>query len=129
MTLDELSEAWNALRNDVYGRGLAAKVPPALAADFDRQYSAWRKALIHMPAAADMMASAYARKWVTKYRALKARVQKAGVKVTASLPQTPFEQGLVAVDTLSRNIALGAGIGGILLVGFFLASKVGRNGR
>lgn len=129
MTLDEISEAWNTLRNDVYGRGLASKLPPALAADFDRQYSAWRKALIHMPAAADMMASAYARKWVTKYRALKARVQKSGLPVTASLPQTPFEQGLAAVDSLSRNIALGAGIGGLLLVGFFLASKVGRNGR
>ncbi len=129
MELDELSEAWNTLRNDAIGRGVAPIVGPALAREFNAQYSAWRKALIHMPAAADMMASVYTRGWVAKYRRLRAKVSGSGVKVTSSLAQTPFEQGLVAVDKLGHNIAIGAGVGGVLLIAFMWATRRRGNGR
>jgi hypothetical protein len=42
--LDRLRDAWNQLRNDVLGRGLAppAHVPPALAEHVGVRYEAWR---------------------------------------------------------------------------------------
>lgn len=128
MNLDELSEAWNTLRNDALGQGVVPNVGPALAKEVAREYAAWRKALKHMPAAADMMASVYTRGWVTKFRRLRAKVKSSGVKVTAKLPQTPFEQGLIALDTFGRNIAIGAGVGGVLIIGFILATRGGRRG-
>ncbi len=123
MTLDELSAAWNDLRNAALGRGLAPNVPPALAANVDRQYKAWRKALIHMPAAADMLASAYTRDWVSKYRRLLARVQKAGAGPQNVLPTTPFELSTDALTVFSRNVAIGLGVAGAAMVLYFVATR------
>ena len=127
MTLDELSTAWNDLRNSALGRTTAPNVPPALAATVERQYKAWRKALIHMPAAADMMASTYTSHWVTKYRRLLAQVQKAGAGPKNVLPATPYELGIDALTTFSRNVAIGLGVGGAALVFYLIATK--RRGR
>ena len=123
MSLDELSAAWNDLRNAALGRGVAPNVPPALAASVDRQYKAWRKALIHMPAAADMMASAYTRDWVAKYRRLLARVQKAGAGPQNVLPTTPFEASTDFLTVFSRNVAIGLGVAGAAVVLYFVATR------
>ncbi len=128
MNLDELSEAWNTLRNDALGQGVAPKVGPALAKRVARDYRAWRKAMMSMPAAADMMTSVYTRKWVHRYRLLVQLVRDDGIKVTEPLAATPFEQTLSTVDTWGRNVAIGAGIGGILLIGFILATRGGNRG-
>ena len=129
MTLDELSEAWTTLRNDALGRGVAPNVKPALARNVELQYSAWRKALMHMPPAADMMASYFSRRWVMKYRKLRAQVKASGVTVTSTLPETTFETLLVKSDRFGQNIALGAGIGGVVLIGFMWATRRRGNGR
>ncbi len=129
MELDELSEAWNTLRNDAIGRGVAPIVGPALAREFNTQYSAWRKALIHLPAAADMMASVYTRGWVAKYRKMRAKVSASGVKATSDLARTPMELSLEALDKLAQNVAIGAGVGGVLLVAFMWATRRRGNGR
>lgn len=122
-SLDELSAAWNGLRNAALGRGTSPNVSPALAADVSRAYDEWREWLQHAPPIADVLAHAMAHNWVKRYRALVARVQREGQTPTDVLPVTSVEASLKVAEKLQSNIAwglVGTGVG----VALFFAGKL-----
>lgn len=98
--LDALSEAWNRLRNDVWGRGTTprAGVPLALANEVADRWTAWRawyeETRDSMWAALSGGYTAELDAWQRTYAALYAQVKAAGVATPTSpspiqLPQPP----------------------------------------
>jgi hypothetical protein len=100
MTLGELSEAWNALRNAAWGRGSTPTIEDhALANDVAEGWKAWRRYYEKAGFTDDFLPSVAASEWVDRYRALAARMADAGHPQLAAvaLPKTPFEQAASAV--------------------------------
>lgn len=125
MTLDELSTAWNDLRNSALGRGVAPNVPPKLAEEVERRWGMWRNALQGLPPAAQDWSQGYTWKWVKAYRRLLAKVQKAGAGPKNVLPETTFEQTADALTIFSTNVAIGLGVAGAATVLYFVATRRG----
>jgi hypothetical protein len=107
MKLQELSDAWNSLRNDVFGRGVVptTAVPKPLADRFANTYDRWRAWLGNAGVIDDVLADATAASWVSDYRALAADLAAAGVKITAPLPTTFGEN----VSSAAASAAVAAG--------------------
>lgn len=83
MKLQELSDAFNALRNDALGRGTTPLVSPLLAAKVANVYERWRTYLGNAGVLDDVFADVTAAGWVKQYQALAAEVQGEGKLKTA----------------------------------------------
>ena len=121
MTLEELSEAWNQLRNAALGRGITPLVSQALAAKVAERYAAWREYYTDPDFVQFGPADLSASSWVTEYRTLAARVKAEGIKLTYELPTTLPEHAGVVMDKLG----LAAIVVGVPLI-FFIAYRVTR---
>ena len=121
MTLTELSDAWNALRNAALGRGVAPLVPEPLAGDVARQYEAWRAWLAKQGPLTGPLDIAEGVEWIQRYRKLLSRVQKAGQTPAKVLPRGVIEASLEVATNLRRSIAwglVGTGVGvALFLIG------------
>lgn len=104
MTLQELSDAYNALRNDALGRGLTPNVPAALASKVGNTFDRFKAWLANAGPLTDVVADAVALPWVNEYRGLATEVQAAGVKLSAPLPTT---LGETVVSTASNVATFG----------------------
>ena len=124
MTLGELTEAWNELRNSALGRGVKPNVSPSLARRVGREHAAFRNWVRDATPVDDIITSASSRKWVQRYRKLLAQVQREGVEPSFSLPMTAMEAASHLGDTLERSIAwgvFGTGVG----IALFILAKMG----
>ncbi len=128
MTVDELSAAWNSLRNAALGRGTKPNVPDKLAREVELEWWRWRSERPLFGPTADVLGSVALRKWVTRYRNLAAKVRAAGIKRLPDEPElTTLEKALQGIDKWNKNVALGLGIGaGIALVAVFAKGGGGR---
>jgi hypothetical protein len=102
MKLQELSDAWNALRNDALGTGVTPRVPKQLADRVGNTYERWRTWLGNAGPIDDMIAEVSASTWLADYRALASEVAAAGVKLSAPLPTTLGESVSSAVTTVGK---------------------------
>jgi hypothetical protein len=122
MTLAELTEAWNALRNAALGQGTAPKVSAALAKEVGDTYDAWRAYYTDrfgggMPIA-DWLPSVTADGWVSKLRALEKRVRGEGITNFKTLPLSPLEEAISIAKTIGVTVlAVGVPLGLVLLFG------------
>lgn len=120
MNLQELSDAYNALRNDALGRGLTPNVPAVLAARVGNTFDRFKTYLGNASVLDDITADATARGWVDEYRALAKDVQAAGVKLSAPLSKTFGETVTQAGQQLSaaasKGVLVAVGIAGLALV-------------
>lgn len=122
MTLDDLSEAWNELRNAALGRGTAPIVPAPLAADVARQYGQWRAwhaaqdALVMPHDIADGV------RWIQKYRKLLSRVSSAGAQPAKVLPRGGIEASLEVAANLQRSVAWGLVGTGVAIALYMLST-------
>lgn len=83
MKLQELSDAFNALRNDAIGRGTAPLASAALAAKVGNVYERFRVYLANAGVLDDVFADVTALGWVKQYQALAAELQAEGKLKTA----------------------------------------------
>lgn len=88
MKLQELSDAWNNLRNDALGRGTQPLVSQALADRVGNAYERFKTWLGNAGVLDDVLADAVAHGWVDQYRELAKAVQGEGKLKTAPLPTT-----------------------------------------
>jgi hypothetical protein len=96
MTIDELSTAWNNLRNAALGRGVVPVVSQPLADEVGTAYEEWRAHLADKSAAALLLpitpTSIVEDVWVQRYRDLVAKVNGENVAVKDVLGQTFAEK-------------------------------------
>lgn len=107
MSIDELSTAWNNLRNAALGRGVTPNVSAALANDVGTAYEQWRAYLADKTASAWLPispTSAVEDVWVQRYRLLVARVQAENVTVPDVLPPTFTEKAKDAAKDIGKNV-------------------------
>lgn len=129
MNIDELSSAWNEMRNAALGRGLKANVSAELAKVVAGEYERWRAARAEMGPVDDVLSAFTTRQWVTRYRNLVSKVQKEGIKLANVLPPTTLERALQGIDKWNRNFAIGLGVGaGIVVTVIFATRGNGSNG-
>lgn len=101
MNLQELSDAWNNLRNDALGRGTQPLVSAALAQKVGNTYERFKVWLGNAGVIDDVLADALAHGWVDQYRDLAKSVQAEGKLKTAPLPTTFGE----IVATTAQGVA------------------------
>lgn len=111
MTSQELSDAWNELRNAALGRGTSPRVSPALARVVAREYEKWRRELHASPWKGDDPPP-WVWEQVATYRKVFAKVKAEGKAPKKELPQTPLERVGRGLETLARNFAIGLGVFG-----------------
>lgn len=99
MTLDELSKAWNDLRNAALGQGLTPNVKPTTATTIGNYYERWRTWLAGAGVATDMAAEVTAAPWLSLYRDA-ARLAKADGAKFVELEQTAGERAGGAVSSV-----------------------------
>lgn len=113
MTLQELSDAWNALDVAALGRGTTAPISPALAARAQREsreFRAWMSELGPFDELRErVIASDAARSWVGRYNALRLAVAQEGRAVPGEL-----ELPKGALDELTSTLMLAA-VAGVLV--------------
>ena len=127
MTPDELSKAWNELRNAALGRGVSPNVSPALAARVAREWEGWRKA--HLTPGFKVAAPTFTYRWTKRYRSLLRAVHKEGAAKKIDLPfKTPMEELGDSFTNFGRNIAITAGVVGGVYVIIALSRGTRRNG-
>lgn len=126
MTPDELSKAWNKLRNAALGRGMSPNVPPALAARVEREWKAWRKA--HLTPDFKIAAPTFTYRWTKRYKSLLKAVQRAGAGKKIEVPfKTPLEELGDSFSNFGRNIAITVGVvGGVYVLIALVTSGGGR---
>lgn len=108
MTLNELSEAWNELRNRTLGRGLSPLVSAGLATRIANHYERWRKYLETAGPLDDLAASVQASDWLARYRELADAAKAEGVSLPNELAPQITEQLGPAVSKLGMGlIAIG----------------------
>lgn len=115
MTLAELSDAWNELRNETLGRGTTPLVSPGLARRIGAEWEAWRRWYESANPLDDALGSVGAQQWVERYRALAEYARREGRPVTRGLSPTPVER--------AKGVAQGAavGVGGALTLALLAA--------
>jgi hypothetical protein len=118
MTLAELSDAWNSLRNAVLGQGTTPpkNVKPETATKIGNYYDRWRQWYSDAGVTADMAASVSASQWVDLYREAVKLAQADGVDVPAQLLPTALEQATAAAQSTGKGIMLAAAIVAVPLV-------------
>jgi hypothetical protein len=128
VTLNELSNAWNDLRNAALGRGTTPQVPAPLAAKVGREWTAFRRWLAEQGVLEDIFASAVSQAWVQRYRVLLAQVRAAGapVETDLALEQTPLEllkDAGAAALSFAEKLAWGLGALGALGLVFVVVTR------
>ncbi len=127
-SIDELSDAWNNLRNAAMGRGGAPNVSPALARRVEREYARWRNWRRDVGPIDDMFSSWSTRRWVARYRDLMAKVDREGKGPEARLAMTPMEAAAVQMDRGAVNLAIGAGVAAVTVIAIMLGKGKRGNG-
>lgn len=109
MTLGELSNAWNELRNAVLGRGTqpSAGVKPTTATTIGNYYERWRKYYESAGIADDMVPSATAAEWVTLYRDGVRLAKADGLVLAFELGATPIERTAAAAQAAVTGVGNG----------------------
>jgi hypothetical protein len=107
MTLAELSQAWNDLRNAALGRGTTPIVKPVTATTIGNYYERWRQWYTSAGVSDDMIASVSAAQWVDLYRAA-AKLAKADGAQFAELGATPVEQVTKAAAATGKGLVYAA---------------------
>lgn len=130
--LDELSDAWNKLRNKALGQGLAPNVPQALADQVGREYERFREFRRTAKPETDMFLDVAASKEIARYERMLAKTEAAGIvfdqhEILTSSPLQKMAQNLPSPGTLARNIAIGFGVAGAVVLTWF-AVKGSRRG-
>jgi len=117
MTLQELSDAWNELRNATLGRGVTPNVSAPLATRVANTYERWRSWLANATPLTDIAADLTAAGWLDEYRQLVAAAKAEGVIVTA-LPTTFGENVSSAAAYTGKTLAVvaAAAVLGLLYV-------------
>jgi hypothetical protein len=120
VTLQQLSDAWNALRNAAQGRGVVAPAPAELAAEVAREHEAFRAWVLALgpfdTIKLELVNGAELEHWVKLYNALRARVAAVGIVVPAELSEPRSALGELG-DTARTALwvaALGAGLAIVL---------------
>lgn len=124
MTLDDLSQAWNDLRNAALGRGVKPIVAEPLASQVGNAYERWRQYLASAGPSQDLVPSATAWPWLQQYRELASKVSAAGVQFQA-LPVQPLEQASSFYGDTVRTVAIAVGAIALPLVALILLRKRG----
>lgn len=122
MTLTDLSDAWNVLRNAALGRGTKPIASPALADKIGNAYERWRKWLETASPVQDIVPSATAWSWLQEYRALVAEAMAEGIKVDA-LPGQPLEAVASFASTTITTVAIAVAAIGLPVVALMLFAK------
>lgn len=104
MNLQELSDAFNALRNDALGRGTQPLVSAALATKVGNTVDRFKNYLSGASVLDDITADATAHGWVDEYRSLATAVKAEGIKLTAPLPTT-FGEVVATTATATAHFA------------------------
>jgi hypothetical protein len=91
MTLDELGQAWNDLRNAAIGRSVKPIVKPATAKLIGDAYERWRRWYNSATVGGDLITSVSASPMIELYRKCAALAKAEGVKFI-ELEQTPMER-------------------------------------
>jgi hypothetical protein len=119
-TVQQLSDAWNALRAAAVGRGFALPqgVSSELSDEVEQSWAQWRAWLDEQGALAEAQREitllGEGREWADRYEELAERVSKATGKRLPSAPSSPIEQ--VATQAIAKlspwlaAIAVGAGV-------------------
>ena len=110
-TINDLSSAWNALRNAALGRGTKPLVSPALATEVGSAYDAWRAWLAAQGPGLDLGSQitygSEAEAFVRKYMALAGRVASETGKTLPDAPVPPVERTVRSAVGLTASMAWG----------------------
>ena len=120
-TIQQLSEAWNALRNAALGRGTAlpAGMPSELADEVGLAFEQWRIWLDEQSALGEaqheITLAGEGREWADRYAALAKEVSAATGKPLPETPVAPVErvatQTVEAIKPWASLVLVGAGVG------------------
>jgi len=118
-TLQDLSDAWNALRNAALGRGVRPNVPPGLAERVATDYARWRLWYRDQDPFVTLTDIRDGVTWIRLYRNLLTAVEKAGQQ-----PERKLEPGIIeqAAEAGKEGLAL---VGTVALVGTAVSVLVG----
>lgn len=128
MDLNELSNAWNELRNAAWGRGTQPAVPLALADRIGREWQSFRDWLAEQGVLEDVFASLSASKWVARYRQLALELRTAGGTLDHSveLEETPLEKLKDAGSGFTRGLGIAAVVAAAVAAGVLVMAIGGR---
>lgn len=124
-TVQQLSDAWNQLRNAALGRGtqLPAGMSSELADEVADAWEDWRAWLVEQGALAEAQREITllgdGRDWADRYEELAAEVTRATGKRLPSAPSSPVEQVVSQAAAIASPFALALFVG----VGVVFASK------
>ncbi len=119
MTLTELSDAWNELRNATLGRSTTPVVSAQLAERIGNTYERWRTWLASAGPMQDIAADLTAAGWLNEYRSLVVAAKTEGVSVNA-LPATFGETVSSAAGDIGKVVYAVAAVAALgLLVSLF----------
>lgn len=109
MTLQELSDAWNLLRNSALGRGTRPNVSEPLADEVAEAHSEFRRWLAQQGPLSGVSAELSGQPWIDRYRELAAAVRKEG-QWAPELVRSPLERGSEVVETTVKSVIPAAGM-------------------
>lgn len=121
MTIAELTQAWDDLRNAALGRGTMPNVSRALAETVGRYYEEFRAWLADAGPLEELAPSITAAQWIGRYRALWNMLQAEGKAPEARLtlpPQWNEELARAAERAAKATADAAAGAWGLLELGF-----------
>lgn len=130
-TVQQLSDAWNALRNAALGRGssLPPGMPSELADDVGAAYDAWRAWLAEQGALGEAQREITllgdGRAWADRYEDLAAKVTRATGKPLPLAPSSPVEQAIAQGAGKLAPIAIALGVGAGVVLAWKALSAVG----
>jgi hypothetical protein len=133
-TVQQLSNAWNELRNAALGRGVAlpAGMNSELADEVAHAWEQWRAWLAEQGALAEAQREITllgdAREWADRYEGLAEQVTKATGKRLPLAPSSPVEQVISQAAGIASPAALALLVGaGVVLAVKALSSVRGRS--
>lgn len=125
MTLQELNDAWNELRDGAIARDGNPRVAAPLASRVADQYSRWRAFYEDVGPQADFAPSVVASEWIDRYRELARAVAAARTDFAPSIPITE-PTTIERIETIGRALGWGLAALGVALLGLSVAKVVSK---
>ncbi len=107
MTLQELADAWNLLRNGALGRGTRPLVSPELADEVARSYAEFRRWLQQQGPLSELVPEVTATPWIALQRELAAKVRAQG-QYAPDIVRSPIERATESVTETVTETAKAA---------------------